>query len=188
MPYYTLPSENNPLLYTIYVCPACGFSFSDDFSSNFPPHTKELIKEKVSANWSPQSYSGERSIEDAIKTYKLAVYCALLKKEKHIVLAGIYLRIAWLNRLLQNEDQDQRFMKLAINEYAESYISQDYRGTQVSEIRVLYIIGELNRKTGNMAEAGKAFSKVIEQQRRSLEPRIVEMAKERWYEMRHAKV
>ncbi|WP_071393685.1 DUF2225 domain-containing protein [Bacillus tuaregi] len=178
------PTENNPLLYHILVCPACGYSFSDDFSSFFPPDTKEAIQEKVCSQWKPHSFSDKRSAEDAIKTYKLAVYCASLKKEKHIVQAGMYLKIAWLYRELENTEQEQRFMKLAIQEYEEAYMTQDYQGTQVSEIRVLYLLAELSYRAGNKKESGRYFSKVIEGQRRATETRIVEIAKERWQDIR----
>ena len=180
------PPENNPIFYHIYVCPTCGYSFSDDFSPYFPPGTKEVIEAKVCVRWKPQTFTDERTIEDTIKTYKLAVYCASLKKEKHIILAGMYMRLAWLYRSLTNSEQEQRFMKLAILEYTETFSTQDYRGTQVSEIRVLYLLGELSRRTGNIEQVGKYFSKVIEGQNRTTERRIVEMVKERWFEIRHA--
>ena len=35
-------------------------------------------------------------------------------------------------------------MKLARREYEESYSTGDYSGTQVSEIRILYLVGELS--------------------------------------------
>ena len=179
------PSENNPVLYHILVCPNCGYSFSDDFSPYFPPNTMETIQEKVSTHWVPQNFSEKRSVEDAIKTYKLSVYCASLKKEKHITIAGMYLRIAWLYRSMGNSEQEHRFINLALSEYQETYSTQDYQGTPVSEIRVLYLIGELYVRTGNIKESSKYFSKVIEQQKRTTEMRIVEMAKERWNEVRH---
>lgn len=181
------PPENNPIYYHILVCPACGYSFSDDFSPYFPPGTKEVIQKKICSNWTPHSFSNERTIEDVIQTYKLAVYSATLKKEKHVVRAGMYLKIGWLYRFLENSEQEQRFMNLAIHEYREAYSTQDYQGTQVSEIRIFYLLGELSRRTGDIQEAGKSFSKVIEQQSRTTEKNIVEMAKERWREMRETK-
>lgn len=185
-PTYSSP-EDNPVLYYILVCPACGYSFSDDFSPYFPPGTKEVIQEKVCSNWTPHSFSNKRTIEDAIKTYKLAIYCATLKKEKHVVQAGMYMRLGWLYRSIGNSEQEQRFMKLAIYEYSEAYSTQDYQGTQVSEVRILYLIGELSRRTGDIKEAGKNFSRVIEQQSRTTEKNLVEMAKERWREIRESR-
>ena len=60
-------------------------------------------------------------------------------------------------------------------------------GTQMSETRVLYLIAELSRRIGDVEYATRYFSKVIEKQSTSLEPKIVEMAKERWQEIRENK-
>ena len=151
----------NALYYNIYVCPHCGFAYSKDFSKYFAPGTKEVIKEKICSNWVPHSFSEERTIDDAIQTYKLASYSATLKKEKHITLAGIYMRIAWLYRFKQDKEQEIRFMKLARHEYEESYSTGDYSGTQVSEIRILYLVGELSRRIGDNQQAMKYFSSFL---------------------------
>ena len=185
-PTYADP-ENNPIFYQINVCPSCGYSFSEDFSEFFPHGTKDTIKEKVCSKWNPHSFSEKRPIEDAIKTYKLAIYCATLKKEKHIILAGLYLKLAWLYRYLGNDLQEQRFMNIALQEYFNSYKTQDYQGTQVSEIRLLYLLAELSIRTGKIKDSSVYFSRIIEQQKKTDESKLVEMAKVRWNEVRHTK-
>lgn len=174
----------NALLYNIYVCPHCGFAYSKDFSKYFAPGTKELIIEKICNHWVPHSFSEERSIDEAIQTYKLASLCATLKKEKHITLAGIYMRIAWLYRMKQDQNQEIRFMKLASQEYEESYSIGDYSGTQVSEIRILYLVGELARRVGDNQKAMKFFSSVLEKQKSTVETSIIQMARDRWTEIK----
>ncbi|MFE8696691.1 DUF2225 domain-containing protein [Cytobacillus sp. FJAT-53684] len=176
--------EANPILYHVNVCPHCGYSSTDDFSPYFPPGSVEEIQSKVCSQWVPHDFGQNRKITDAIKTYKLAIYCSLLKKEKYIIIAGTYVRLAWLYRILENEEQEQRFMTLAMNAYMESYMTDDFRGTQVSEVRILYLIGELARRTYQIEQAVKYFSKVIEQQKRTVETGIINMAKERWYDIR----
>lgn len=185
-PTYSDP-EYNPILYQITVCPTCGFSFSDDFSDYYPPGTRETIKEKVWSNWKPHSFSDKRNTKEAINTFKLAVYCATLKKEKHIILAGFYMKLSWLYRSIHNAAQEQRFMKMAFKEYYDCYTTQDYQGTKVSEIRILYLLGVLALKTDHIKEASLYLSRVIEQQQKTTEHKIVEMAKERWSEIRQSK-
>lgn len=177
----------NGLFYNIFVCPHCGYASSNDFSKYFAPGTKEALFEKVTSKWKTQSYGGKRSIDEAIITYKLASYCGMLKKEKHITLAGIYLRIAWLYRLKEDAAQEVRFLKLARQEYAESYSKGDFQGTQVSEIRILYLCGELSRRSGQIEDAIKYFSKVIEKQKTAIETSIIQMARDRWAEIKEAK-
>lgn len=178
--------ELNPILYNVNVCPHCGYSATDDFMPYFPPGAIEDIHSKVCNQWVPRDYGQKRVISEAIKTYKLAVFCGSLKKEKHITIAGIYVRVAWLYRLLENDDQEQRFLKLATDAYLQSYMADDYRGTQVSEVRLLYLIGELSRRSHQMEQAVRFFSKVIEQQNRTVESGIIDMARERWYDIREA--
>lgn len=182
--FFPVYAEHNPLLYYINVCPACGFSFSDDTVSYFSPESKRILIEKVCSQWIPHSFGKERNIEDSIKTYKLAAYCASLRKDKHITLAGLHLRIAWHYRMLNNHKQERRFISLALSEYETSYSVGDYQGTPVSELRTIYLIADLSKRTDNLEKATKYYSKVIEQQSRTVETQIVKLAKESWQEIR----
>ena len=179
--------EVNPIFYNVNVCPHCGYSSTDDFSPYFPPGTIEYIHLHVCSKWNTHNnYCNERSIFDAIKAYKLAIYCGLIKKEKHIILAGLYLRLAWLYRILDDPIQEKRFINLAAGEYKESHFNDDYKRTQMSEIKLLYMIGELARRTDNINEAVKYFSNIIKRQNNTIETGIIEMTKERWSEIRAA--
>lgn len=174
----------NPNLYYVNVCPKCGYSFTDEFTSYFPPGSKEAVTDKICSHWVPQDFGTSRTPHEAIKAFKLGAYCSVLKKEKHIVTAGLYIRLAWLYRAQTDPEQENRFLKLSLQQYLESYSTSDYKGTQVSEIRLLYLLGELSRRTGSNEDSIRFFSKVIEKQRQSVEPKIIQMAKDRWHEMR----
>ncbi|URT70304.1 DUF2225 domain-containing protein [Cytobacillus firmus] len=177
-------ATTNPLLYHINTCPHCGYSESEEFSPYFPPGALDLIHSKIAKAWIPQDFCQDRSIHAAVSTYKLAIYCGTLKREKHIIMAGLQVRLAWLYRNMKNDIQEQRFLKLSLKEYLESYMSDDFKGSSISETRIFYLIGELSRRTHQAEQAVKYFSKVIELQNRSTEPKLIEMARERWYEMR----
>lgn len=177
----------NPLFYNIAVCPSCGFSFTDDFAPYFAPGTKEQIASVITAGWKPHSLGGERTIDDAIAAYKLGYLSAMVKKEKPLTTAGITVRTAWLYRILNNDEEEQRFLTLARNLYEEAYFAADHVGTQMSESRVLYMVAELSWRVGDREKAVQYFSKIIETQRTSTEPQLIEMAKERWQEIRAEK-
>ncbi|MGM0875477.1 MAG: DUF2225 domain-containing protein [Bacillota bacterium] len=186
---YYVSTKKNPLLYYVQVCPNCGFSSSEEFSSFFSPTSLKSIQEKISTNWSGANYCNERSLDKAINSYKLAIYCATIKKEKHITLSGLYLRLAWLYRTEKiNIEEEKRFLRLALNEYINSYMNGDFTDTHLSEVKLLYIIGELSRRLGLKGQATRYFSRVIEIQKDTFEKGIVEMAKDRWAEMREMKL
>lgn len=185
-PIYADPS-NNPLFYHVAVCPHCGFSFTEDFSTYFAPGVKNEITKTITSLWSGRSFGEERTIDEAIETYKLAYLSASIKKEKALTMAGIILRIAWLYKERQDVTMEKRFRSIARDLYTEAYTEGDYVGTQMSETRVLYLMAELSHAIGDRDAATRNFSRVIENQRTSIEPKIVEMAKERWHEIREVK-
>ncbi|WP_102694216.1 DUF2225 domain-containing protein [Rummeliibacillus pycnus] len=177
-------NDINPLLYNVFVCEHCGFSFTEDFAKYFAPGVMEAIDEQITSHWIPHNFSGERSIADALQAYKLALVCGDLKKEKHIALAGLALRTAWLYRLIGYEEQETRFLKIARDQYIDAYSTEDYAGTAMSEVRVIYLIAELSRRIGDREQAIRYFSRVIEKQQSSNEAKIIELAKDQWQQMR----
>ncbi|MGE7983573.1 DUF2225 domain-containing protein [Solibacillus sp. NPDC093137] len=178
-PVYT-DNNVNALYYNVFVCQHCGFSFTEDFSKYFAPGVKEQINEKICSHWIPHSFSKERSVFETIQTYKLALFCATIKKEKFVITSGLALRLAWLYRSLKNNVQELRFLKLARDHYMESYSTEDYAGTTMSSVRIIYMIAELSRRLGDYENATRFFSRVIESQRVGGEAKLVNMAKEQW--------
>lgn len=176
----------NPTFYHAHVCFHCGFSFTEDFSPYFAPGTKELIRSSVCAQWVKQDYSGERSPSKAIKSFKLALYSGTLKKENPLTLAGLAMRTAWIYRDLHDKQEEKRFLSIAVREYEEAFLT-DKGSEKMSDIKILYLLGELNWQLGQFENAVTFFSKVIERQHGSNEKNLLKMARERWRELRELK-
>ena len=183
MPIYE--DENvRAMYYNVFVCEHCGFSYTEDFTKYFAPGTAEEVKEKITKNWVHHDFNGERTVFQALHAYKLALLCADIKREKNVTKAGLALRLAWLYRSLKNAQQEERFLTIARDQYIESYSNEDYATTQMSGTRVVYMIAELSRRVKDYENAVRYFSKVIEGQRTGGEAKLVEMARERWEEIR----
>lgn len=182
-PYYK-DEENSPLLYFVKVCPNCGYSYSDQFGTYFPEGTKEHIDRLVRAKWVPHNYGEERTVSQAIQTYKLAVYCATIKREKSIVIASLLIRLAWIYRKAEKAGEERRFLELALESFNDAYLEGFYGNSDMTEIRVLYLLGELNKRIGNYEQAITHFAKVVDQQNTTLERKVVELAREQWYATR----
>ncbi|MBM7704610.1 DUF2225 domain-containing protein [Metabacillus iocasae] len=174
----------NPLFYHVHVCPTCGYSATEDFSPSFLLNTDLELKEKVSAHWIEQDYGQERTIEDAIKAYKLALFCSVIKKEKHITIASILLRLSWLYRINEDSKREAHFMKYALHHYEESYLVDDSRDSQMSIVKMLYMIGELYLRLDNEQQATFYFSQIIQKHGQHSDQKIISMTRERWYELR----
>lgn len=178
----------NPLYYNVHVCEHCGIAFTDDFSKYFLPGKAEMLESRISNHWSPHSFIGERNLDQAIQSYQLAIICGEIKQEKHIVLAGLALRTAWLYREQQKLEWELRFLESARDEYIESYLLSDFSHSTMSELKVLFLVGELSRRIGDKATASKYFSKILEQQKTTNEVAIVRKTKEVWQTMREEKL
>ncbi|EGW41700.1 DUF2225 domain-containing protein [Desulfosporosinus sp. OT] len=170
----------NPHFYFVSVCPECGFAFSEEFSDQFPLGSKELIRVQITKHWIKRDFGLVRDIQQALESYKLAILAGSLKKEKHAVLAGLCLRLAWLYRNENNSEQEKRFLSLALNAYEESFVVSDFTSTSMSEIKVLFMIGELSRRLGHYKKAVAYFSKIIQHKNAKDEQKMVNMARDQW--------
>lgn len=81
----------------------------------------------------------------------------------------------------------QRFMRLALEQYIASYEADDFVHTHMSEVRLLYLTGELYRRLGKEKQAIIYFSRVIARKKETIEKGIVNMAYDRWQEIREEK-
>ena len=122
---------------------------------------KDEIAQKITSQWNGRSFGEERTIDEAIETYKLAYLSASVKKEKSLRLQALhfellgYITIERVRRRKAISRNRTRFIY-------DSYSKGDYTGTQMSETRVLYLIAELSHQIGDKEEAVRNFSRVIE--------------------------
>lgn len=171
----------NPHFYYVNVCPECGFAFSEEFSDQFSKGAKEVIRVQITGQWTKRDFGQVRDIQQALESYKLAILAGSLKQEKNVVLAGLCLRLAWLYRTENNNlDQETRFMGLALKAYEESFVHSDFTGTSMSEINVLFMVGELSRRLGQYKKAIIYLAKVIEHKDAKDEQKIITRAREQW--------
>lgn len=170
----------NPNYYYINVCPECGFSYSDEFSQELTVKVKDNISKRLSNKWERRDFGKLRDVNQAIETYKLAIYSGTIVNEKHAVMGGLCLRLAWIFRELCQQEEEKRFLSLALNEFEDSYVHSDFPGTSLSEMKVLFLAGELNRRLGKLQEAINYFAKTIEHPNHSQERRILLLAREQW--------
>lgn len=170
----------NPHFYFVNVCSECGFAFSEEFSDQFPLGSREVIQSNITKHWTKRNFGEVRDIQQALESYKLAILAGSLKKEKNAVLAGLCLRLAWLYRAEKMAEQESRFLASALNAYEESFVHSDFTGTSMSELNVLFMIGELSRRLGQYQKAILYFSKVIQHKNAKDEQKMVNRAREQW--------
>lgn len=170
----------DPYLYSVWVCPYCGYASPDSIFSDLSPQEIEEISIAFKGKEIKVDFSGERNLDTAIASHKLATYCCELRNCKSSAMAGLYLKIAWLYRKTNNPREKDYLLK-ALEYYQLAYDQEPFPLGNLSELAVRYLIGELYRRTGNPKEAIQWFNRVVSDRYSKNEPRITNMARDQWH-------
>lgn len=168
--------EYNPDYYVVRLCPACGFACTENSTEQLNSSQKKAFKEKVGDRWVYKDYGGERSWEDAVYSYKLALFCSQTVKEKKRVTAGLLHHISWLYRERDQVEQEQRFMQYALEEYTGVFETE---ANENNNARLMYLLGELNRRLKHYNEAVKWFARVIND-KQIMDAAMIKACRDQW--------
>lgn len=177
MPYY---EEESPLKYSIFLCPNCGYAAEEDKFKSVTNRAKEIITKEISSKWKRRSYGGIRTVEEAIETHKLAFYIGQLLGYSRIEMGLLSLNTAWLYRLSENKEEELRFLRLTKNYFEEAYYKDYLLDTSMDEIKLGYLLGEINRRIGDKKESLKWFSSVVSNPNINSNPTVKNLAMEQW--------
>ncbi|MCD1259857.1 DUF2225 domain-containing protein [Paenibacillus athensensis] len=166
----------NPDFYVVRICPFCGYASTENFSDKWTPQQKSTFREKVALNWTMRDYGGERTWDDALQAYKLALVCAQLKDEKARIIAGLLHHIAWLFRYKEDWEQEKRFLIFALDAYVSVFETE---GMDLNNARLMFLMGELNRRLKRYGEAVKWFARIIND-RKIMDAGMIRASREQW--------
>ncbi|MCM0646821.1 DUF2225 domain-containing protein [Clostridium swellfunianum] len=151
----------NPYFYEVWICNACGYSAMKQDFDKIRDYQIELIQEKIAPKWQGRRYPEVYDVEIAIERYKLALLNSVVMESKTSRKALTCLRIAWMYRLQLDNKNEQLFLKQALEGFNDAYMNEDFPICGMDKYTVMYLIGELNRRTGAIDEANLWFSKLI---------------------------
>lgn len=159
-PYY---DGINPLFYQVWVCPRCSFA---SYKDHWKPlsETERLGMRQLSSEAKEglrfDFAQSERTLFAAILSFKLAYRCyARRMPTAYDHLAGLQLRLAWLCRLGNDRKREIQHMGAAMAHFAEAF--DHGRKLEMSEGKIAYLLGELNRRVGNGEAAVEWFMRAI---------------------------
>lgn len=172
----------NPYYYTVWVCSHCGYAAADAYFEELSTSAKEKISKFLATRKVNVNYSGIRTREQAIATYKLAIFFAELIAAPDSRLADLYLKLAWLYREAEDNEDEKSTLVLACEHYEQALCRERLPIGNLSEAAVSYLIGELSRRTDQTEKALLYLSKVVGNPAAKLEPRVVNLARDAWHE------
>lgn len=172
--------KENPDFYVVRICPSCGFASTENSSDRLSDKQRAQFKTVIGDRYTQKDYGGERDWDLALETYKLGLLCAQTIGEKERIVASLLHHIAWLYRYKDNREQEQRFLKFSLESYIRVFENE---GTAGNDARLMYLIGELNRRIGSYNEAVKWFARVIND-KRIVDAAMIRACREQWVVLR----
>ncbi|OCA98515.1 DUF2225 domain-containing protein [Clostridium beijerinckii] len=151
----------NPYFYDVLICNSCGYAAMRSDFEKLKSHKKELVLSNVTPKWKPREYPHILDEKLAIERYKLALLNAMLIDLPNSTKGMISLKIAWMNRLLDNNIQETLFLKQALEGFNTAYMTEIFPIYGLQRDSLMYLLGELNRRLGNNQDALQWYSKTI---------------------------
>lgn len=151
----------NPYFYDVVLCNSCGYAAMQSDFNKIRSYQTPLVLQKVTTRWRGKNYPEVYDINVAIERYKLSLLNYVVMEAKASKKAFNCLKLAWMYRLLKDTQNEQLFLKQAIEGFCDAYTSEDFPIYGMDKPTIEYLIGELNRRIGNNEEAMKWFSRVI---------------------------
>lgn len=174
----------NPYYYSIWVCSNCGYAAPDSYFAELSTAAKDKIAKFLNGKAVKVNYSGIRTREQAIATFKLAIFFGELIAAPDSKLADLYLKLGWLYREGESVEEEKAAHFHACEHFEQALFRERLPIGNLSEAAITYLIGELARRTGQIEKALLYLGKVVGSQTAKLEPRVYSMARDAWHEAR----
>ncbi|ASI36271.1 MULTISPECIES: DUF2225 domain-containing protein [unclassified Exiguobacterium] len=176
----------NVYYYEPVQCTHCRFIFHEAFEKLRPDVRERLTTDILPALPVLAFATTERTAEQAIQLYKLCLYSAQVTLQKESILAMLGVRIAWLNRLLANKEQEVLWMERSVEKYEALYLNYtDAVRTGIPHDVLLLRIADLYASLERTDDAKQWYSLIFQSQK--ISDRIKKEAREHWelYRERH---
>lgn len=169
--------DPNPLFYDIWLCIRCGYAAQSSRFGEISGTERENILKNITKKWNrsreiPYTYT----VDTAIELYQLALLTSMVKEDKDSDMAHLCLKLAWLFRIKGDTENESRYITHALNQFLKAYENEKLPVAGLDEPSLMYLIGELYRRTGDNSNALKWFSRVLVNKGAS--PKIKDMARE----------
>ena len=174
----------NPYYYSVWVCPNCGYALQDNEFCEISSNSAASVKKFLAGRPVGVNFGGERTLDQAIATFKLAIFFTGLIKLPVSRLAGLYLRLGWLYREAQKPEDETMALAKAAELFDLAMSKERFPIGGMTELQLMYLIGELLRRTGSVEQSLLYFNRVVSNPQARMEKRLIEMARDAWHAAR----
>ena len=179
----------NPYYYKIWICEHCGFAADEKtFLTKLPDRTRQTVENYLKENKPDFEFSEERTANDAIEAFKLAIdqldliHAPLSKK------ASMHLQLAWIYRDTGDTELEKEYMQKAADFYDQSLTQERYPIGNLTDNAAMYVVGAIYYRLGDYEKCAQHLSRIIgDQSIKTREPQIFDKARSLWSDVREEK-
>lgn len=168
----------NPLLYEVAVCPHCGYAYHKSMTRTYGPFMLLIGEIYINQLQKVMDICKERTIDEAIASFKLAYLVARASMEESLIMANFAIKIAWLYRLKGDNKSEMHYLRSARELYNKSHATN-----KEGEERLQYLNAEISLRLGDIEEAKRGFSRLIAG--REVSNKYRNYARKRWEEYKY---
>ena len=179
----------NPHFYRVWFCEHCGYAADEKhFLSPVPARAKKTIQDFLSQRHLAMEFTEERGLPEAVASYKLAIYYEDLIGGSPNTRARLWLSLAWVYRDSGDQEKEFEAMQHAANLFDESLMKERYPIGKLSDNMVIYIVGAIYYRMGELDKSTQYLSRIIGDQRiRETDAQLYGKARDLWQDVRDAK-
>ena len=179
----------NPYFYKIWFCEHCGYAADEKtFLGTMPTMHKRKIEEFLSKRQLGMQFVEERTVPDAVASFKLAIFYAELTDQQLAKRAGLYLELAWIYRDAGESDKEYEMLQRAAELYDKSLMTERYPINGMSDTMAMYLIGAIYYRMSDYEKATQYISRIIgDQNIRINDIKLYRRAQDLWQIIRERK-
>jgi len=185
--FYTRYTDFSPYPYTVWVCSHCSYAAPLQAFREVTALERQAIKDGFGGRRPKDDFSGLRDLDLAVKAFKLALYTTRFRLPRYgadLINGALWLRLAWLYRENDRQEEEIACLREATEAYVAAYQGDVELTGGMSRLKVMYLIGELKRRTGDLEEARRWLSRLVSSQDLSTEPAVSRLARQQWQLLR----
>lgn len=181
-PYYT---GINPIFYTAYVCPECGYAALERHFSDVTVNGKAEVLNKITPKWNKREFSGMRDLNAAIEVHKLVLLNYSIMHYPFHEIAKLCLKIAWLYRYVGNS-KEMEYVKHAYDMFVKSFTNEPIDEDPNNEANILYLMGELARQLEMYKKSVEWFGMALQTEGIKVNKPLEKLTRDQWAEAKEA--
>jgi len=157
----TIYKDVDPNHYDVVYCTHCGYAALHSQFDKITERQQKMISEKISVNHKPIEFPMPLTIDFVIKRFKQALLCAQAINAKASNKAFICLKMAWVLRDTKHKEIELKFLRDAYEGLKEAFSTERFPLGNMDENTAKYVIADLARRLGEMAEAMRWVGDVV---------------------------